>query len=865
VWVAVRPLEVAERGRAVEGHLVGREAELERLLDVFDAVRRDALPGLAFVTGLAGIGKSGLLHEFGARVSAEAETHWGGCLPYGEGITYWPIMDVVKDAAGILQSDDTTAIAARLGALLESFEIDDMGELRTMAAAVSNLLGVATTPRGTYQAAQITQAELHWGIRRLLQLLARDRPLVLMLEDLHWAEPTLIELIQFLLEEQDDVPMLIVCSGRTEAAESNPGLVREGERACTLQLEGLSEDGARSLLRELLGSDELANAPAADTLLRTAGGNPLFLEETVQALRDAGMVDEDGWHLPDDTAELPTPTSLQGLIGSRLDQLARPEKRLAQNASVVGTVFWPGAVGHLQGDPQPQSAELAGRLRSLEQRDFVREHELSTVAGEREYAFKHILIRDVAYGQLPKGRRMELHMRFAEWVRTLPTEEFIEIVAWHLERSCKLAAEVARTPVEPPVHDAVAALTAAADKAERREGWREAERYYARALDLVDQSEELGLELRLRRSRALLGGGQVQQAVDLVGPVVDEAKRIDRLDLAAEAVITQCHVAYRQGRADDVRERSVELGRLVADVPDLRLQLRTRFVLANVEGDIQGNADKALEHLREGIAIAQEIDDLPLLVEGHLRTGFILYNAGAYDRAEAEFRRCSELAAELGSTRDEARATMPLAFIRYLHGDISEAERLAEQTRQWLERTGETFFQIQNLIALGQYALARNEPTLAEERFREALPIALDEDSFLVADIYRLLTETLIELDRIDDAAELADFAARGVGVEHPFTSAAFKMAEAAVANASGDPQTAAARYAEAIQLLADLGWPLEASQARIAYGRTLRELGDLAAAREQFETARKAFSEMGATGLMGDVDDELALIAGAV
>jgi tetratricopeptide (TPR) repeat protein len=357
----------------------------------------------------------------------------------------------------------------------------------------------------------------------------------------------------------------------------------------------------------------------------------------------------------------------------------------------------------------------------------------------------------------------------------------------------------------------------------------------------------------------------VQQAVDLVGPVVDEAKRIDRLDLAAEAVISQCHVAYRQGRADDVRERSVELGRLVADVPDLRLQLRTRFVLANVEGDIQGNADKALEHLREGIAIAQEIDDLPLLVEGHLRTGFILYNAGAYDRAEAEFRRCSELAAELGSTRDEARATMPLAFIRYLHGDISEAERLAEQTRQWLERTGETFFQIQNLIALGQYALARNEPTLAEERFREALPIALDEDSFLVADIYRLLTETLIELDRIDDAAELADFAARGVGVEHPFTSAAFKMAEAAVANASGDPQTAAARYAEAIQLLADLGWPLEASQARIAYGRTLRELGDLAAAREQFETARKAFSEMGATGLMGDVDDELALIAGAV
>jgi class 3 adenylate cyclase/tetratricopeptide (TPR) repeat protein len=864
VWVAVRPLEVAERGRAVEGHLVGREAELERLLEVWSAVRRDRLPGLAFVTGIPGIGKSGLLHEFAARVSAEADTHWGGCLPYGEGITYWPIMDVLKDAAGILQSDDTTAIAARLGALLESFGIDDMGELRTMAAAVSNLLGVATTPRGTYQAAQITQAELHWGIRRLLQLLARDRPVVLMLEDLHWAEPTLIELIQFLLEEQEDVPILIVCSGRTEAAEANPGLVREGARACALQLGGLSEEGARALLRELLGSDELASVPAADTLLRTADGNPLFLEETVQALRDAGMVDEEGWHLPDDATELPTPTSLQGLIGSRLDQLARPEKRLAQNASVVGTVFWPGAVVHLQGDPPPEGAELVGRLRSLEQRDFVREHELSTVAGEREFAFKHILIRDVAYGQLPKGRRMELHMRFADWVRALPTEEFIEIVAWHLERSCKLAAEVARTPVEPPVHDAVAALCAAAEKAKRREGWREAERYFARALELVQEDDELTLELRVRQSGTLIGLGKVKEALELALPTKTEAMEGGRLELAAEAMITLCHIAHRQGRASDAAELVAELQSIASELGDRRLQLRARFMFAAVKGDMEGEFNEALDELAHGIALAEEIEEVPLLVEGHLRMGFILQNTGQFERAEAEFARTASLAAELGSTRDEARATMPLAYIRYLRGDVEGAEVLGQETRGWLERTGETFFQIQNLIALGQYALARHDPAAAEERFREALPIALDEDSFLVAEIYRLLTETLIELGRVDDAAELADFAARGTGVEHPFTSAAFKMAEAAVANASGDPQVAATRYAEAIELLAELGWPLEASQARIAYGRTLRELGDVDAAREQFETAREAFNEMGATGLMGDVDDELALIAGA-
>ena len=224
----------------------------------------------------------------------------------------------------------------------------------------------------------------------------------------------------------------------------------------------------------------------------------------------------------------------------------------------------------------------------------------------------------------------------------------------------------------------------------------------------------------------------------------------------------------------------------------------------------------------------------------------------------------ASLAADLGSSRDEARASMPLAFIRYLRGDLREAERLGEQTRDWLERTGETFFQIQNLIALGQYALARQDAPSAEARFREALPIALEEDSFLVAEIYRLLTETLILLGRLEDAAELAEFAARGTGVDHPYTQAAFGMAEAAVATANGDLSGAATRYKEAIGLMDELGLSIEMSQAQIAYGRVLRDLGEFDAARMQFQEARQAFDRMGATGLLVDVEQELALIASA-
>jgi tetratricopeptide (TPR) repeat protein len=215
----------------------------------------------------------------------------------------------------------------------------------------------------------------------------------------------------------------------------------------------------------------------------------------------------------------------------------------------------------------------------------------------------------------------------------------------------------------------------------------------------------------------------------------------------------------------------------------------------------------------------------------------------------------------LGSSRDEARANFLLALIRYLRGDVDGAERLGEQARAWLERTGETFFQIQNLIALGQYALARDDPATAEERLRDALPIALDEDSFLVAEIYRLLAETLIVLNRLSDASELVDFAARGTGVDHPYTRAAIQMAEAALSTAVGDLGGSATRYEEAIALLDELGLPLELSQARIAYSRILREMGESEAAREQLDAARAACDRMGATGLLTGIDQELALI----
>jgi tetratricopeptide (TPR) repeat protein len=274
-----------------------------------------------------------------------------------------------------------------------------------------------------------------------------------------------------------------------------------------------------------------------------------------------------------------------------------------------------------------------------------------------------------------------------------------------------------------------------------------------------------------------------------------------------------------------------------------------------------GEAEEAVEELRRAISVAEEIDDLTLRVDGHLRMGFLLYNIGELADAEEQLILCSTLAAELGSSRKEALANFLLALIRYLRGDLDEAEQRAEQARAWLERTGDTYIQIQNLVALAQYALARDDADLAEERLREALPLALAEGSWLAGEIYRVLTDALIRQGRIDDAEELVAFAVRGVPEGHAYALAAAKLAQASLAAAKGETAAATERYEEAIALWDELNMRIDLPQTRIAFGRALRELGDADRAREQLELARAACEPMGATGLVAEADRELALV----
>ncbi|MFN2545606.1 MAG: adenylate/guanylate cyclase domain-containing protein [Actinomycetota bacterium] len=846
-WRAVAVKGAPPEKATTSAPLIGRGQEFGRLWELWERALTERRPYLATLLGIPGIGKSRLLGEFATRVEDTASVYTGRCLSYGEGITYWPLIEMVRDAAGILHTDDPASMSSKLGGFLERLGIDDRDQLRTMASALAILVEVPVTPRGTYSVGEITQAELHWGVRRVFQLLSGQHPIVLVFEDLHWAEPTLLELLAYLLDT-DDAPMLLLGSARPELKDSGAGIMTASWNRRVIELEALAAEESKALLGELVGMVELSDEQAA-ALLHAAGGNPLFLEETVRMLADSALAGES-----EPERVVPVPQSLQSLLGSRLDQLNDTERRLALHASVVGQVFWPGAIRHLESTAD----DIDLGLEALEVRDFVHEHESSSVAGEREFAFKHALVRDVAYSRLPKAQRAELHIRCAEWIDALPgpADEFIEIVAYHLQESCSLARQLKRTAITPPVRRAAEALKRAAQKAERREGVREADRFYARALDVVGaEHQELATELRLRRGATLVALGDLTEARTELTEVASKAEALGDPDIHCDALLWLTYVEWQQGRYGEAKRSMGEAEPLVPLVRDRRLEVRAHFELAALVAWAEGDNDAARQHLRSALHLADEIEDRGLRIEGHMRLGALLFNVGELAEAEGEFAEAVRVAGELGSHRDEARSISMLGFVKYYRGDVDEAERLAQRALEWRERGSDSHLEVQNMRALAKYALARGNPKEAERLLLEVLPLATETGGWMVGEVYLYLTRALVELGELGRAEEALAAAGTSIPDEDAYALAAVWLAEASLATARGDEKVARKRYEAALEALAKQQLLTDEGETRVEYARALRRFGDDDGSRAQLQTAREIFTRCGASGLLEQLD----------
>jgi class 3 adenylate cyclase len=380
----MRPRGVAGVRRA----FVGREAELKRLWAAYRSVLETGAPHLVTVMGEAGVGKTRLVRELWERLGGESPDpvrRTGRCLPYGRGIAYWPLGEILKEHLGILESDPPEAALRRL----EGYEIlgralglDVAGDLHPLVA----------------------RERFHDGWTEFLERLVAEQPGVVLVEDLHWAEEPLLELLEHLIHELTG-PLLLLVTSRPELLDRRPGW---GRQHTLLSLEPLRAEDSQRLLDELLGT----TVPTAlQAVVERAEGNPFFVEELLATVIDRGLVEQDngGWTIHEPFAEFRVPDSIQALLASRIDLLDSAEKQALQAAAVIGRIFWSGPVYELLEDVHPD-------LRVLEERDFIRRRHGSSIAGEREYAIKHALTREVAYGGLPKAKRARLHAAFAAWI-----------------------------------------------------------------------------------------------------------------------------------------------------------------------------------------------------------------------------------------------------------------------------------------------------------------------------------------------------------------------------------------------------------------------------------------------------------------
>jgi class 3 adenylate cyclase/tetratricopeptide (TPR) repeat protein len=612
---AFRLLEVTpgapQFARRLDSPLVGRTEELAKLERAFEETIASGTCRVATVVGDAGAGKSRLVNEFVTNTGDRARTLWGRCLPYGEGITFWPIAEVVKAAAEIGQRDSPEVARARVYELVAGIE-DGV----TIAERVSAAIGLG---EGTGDI-----KETFWAVRRLLEALAGDAALLVVFEDIHWAEPTFLDLLQYVAGFSADYPMFLLCTSRPDIRETRPDW---GTVGGLISLEPLNETECERLIANLLGRAGL-NSDVRVRITDAAEGNPLFVEEMLRMLIDEGLLERDNghWAARGDLSRVSVPGTISALLSARLDQLQAEERAVIQRASVVGKVFWWGAVTELS--PEGDRPRVGSHLQTLLRKELVRP-DRSGFAGEDAFRFSHILVRDAAYESMPKRARAELHERFASWLERKAGDriaEFEEILGYHLEQAFRYHAELG------PV-----------DERARAVGGRAAQRLVAagrRALAHWDVSASANL---------------LSRAADLL--LWDDPFRLEVLaDLGFALSRTDIP------RADEVLTEAIETARALND---LRVEARAgvRRVFVRLLLDPQINQADSLREVEGYAGLFEEWSDDQGLAEARSLIGTIRFWQGDVAVGEENFERAIAHARRAGDRQQEAESVRLLAFV----------------------------------------------------------------------------------------------------------------------------------------------------------------------------------------------------------
>ena len=648
----MRPRGVSGLQRA----FVGRERELELLQATYKRVVAESSPHLVTVMGDPGVGKTRLVRELWERLAAESPEplrRTGRCLAYGHGITYWPIGEIIKEQLGLLESDPAEAALPKLG------------NHAILGLALGLDVGGDLHPRAAHD-------RLHEATVGFLEELALERPLVLLMEDLHWAEEPLLDLLELVLREVR-APVLVLATSRLELLDRRPSWGGGRRNVTILGLEPLSADDAGQLLDELLAAD--LPTDVRDLVVLRAEGNPFFVEELVGSLIDAGVLQRENgsWRAGELPEGYAVPDSVQAVVAARIDLLHDVDKDALQAAAVIGRVFWPGPVRDLLGGVEPD-------FDALEERDFVRRRAGSSLAGEREFAFKHNLTREVSYASLPKARRARLHAAFAAWLERVGEgrDEWAALLAHHYAEAAKpedadLAWAGADEELGQTRDKAVHWLKRAAELAVDRYEIDDSLALLQRALELNTSPETAAsIWLAIANASALEYDGEgfwtaMQQALELTDDHSIRAKTYS--DLAFQ---TGIRVGMWKQRPDPQTVDSWIEHALALTKEDTPERARALIAQANTHPEDP-------EHARAASGLADKLDDPDLRSWAWMARAVAAFHAANFSEALAWAQRRFDLEGQITDPDHlvEMRETAIPPSVAL--GRLREGRRLAEE------------------------------------------------------------------------------------------------------------------------------------------------------------------------------------------
>jgi class 3 adenylate cyclase/tetratricopeptide (TPR) repeat protein len=785
----------AQRANGSLSALVGRKAECAMLREAFDEVVESRTPQLVTILGPAGIGKSRLARAMVDAVGNRAEVVAGRCLPYGEGITYWPLAEIVRRLAGRAEE---RAIANAAGATPEATMI---------AERMVRVIG--TAPGG------VPIEEGHWAARRLFEIRAAKRPLVVLVDDLHWAETTLIELLEHVATFATGVPLLLVSLARPELLDRRPTWPGTGDRHTVIELGPLGADEAAALLGHLTAGAEVDPDDAA-RLLATAEGNPFFLEQIV------AMRDEPGG----ERAEMPV--GIHALLAARIDALPGAERAVIDRAAVEGRGFHRSALAELLHPADRPSLDAS--LEALTRRRLVRPGR-GELPGEAGYHFSHILVRDVTYDLLPKSERADLHERYADWLDRRAGPRYAELVGYHYEQAHRWHAELRpRAAAERRgLADAAAErLTAAGRAALERGDLPGGVNLMERTAALLEAEDPRRAEILPELGLALVQCGQLPRAE----AVLVEAMRVaaDREETLGEAHarVAQFFALVQVDPEAAAHEMSVRFETLLhtftaaADDLGLARLWRAQALVHWLPGRSQRAAAAWERSIRYAVRAGDEqgrADALAWLASAAMLGPMPVPRA---------INRCEAILRDLSSDRRSQGLTMrPLAALQAMAGRFDVARDLFAKVAA-----------IEADLGVGMHAAApqdeaivhllAGDPAAAEAVLRVGYEHLREMgERALLSTVAGLLARAVLEQNRDAEAEALTDVCEETAAPDDISACVLHRMVRAELRARKGALDDAEQLSLEAVELAERTDWLLDRADALMARGRVLRAAGD--------------------------------------